>query len=186
MNNDSGHNGKKPISIEAKLLFAYLVGVLDSADPNRLVTYEELGMEVGMADVREDRGPLYTARRSMERERHVFFRTVHGKGLRRARKADFTATMIEQVEHGRRGDRRAFRRGQMIPHLEYGELSPVERIQHDLHATLLAARTILSGKRARRLIEGRVAETQKQIAFAPLVELLKKGEAAAESVKQEK
>jgi len=119
------------------------------------------GMDVGGQG--RGRGYLLSARRYVEREYGLVYLRIRGVGLR-------LQTAEDSVETGACSVRRMHREGKRgikkMSCADRGQLSPQDQIRWDTQFTLLAAAFVGTHRRARALIEERVAARRSALACA--------------------
>lgn len=117
---------------DSRFLEQYLIDHQDDG----LIAYAALSGHIGKDVTGSARGALSTARRALQRDKHVVFGVVRGKGLRKLAPPDIVATAPDRAKRLRRAAKRA---GDTLSCADYAALDNDQKITHNTYLSLFGA-----------------------------------------------
>ena len=164
---DSGKKIIPQLSVDAKLI----ADRLEKVAVGELIEYDPIGAII-KADVQNGaRGTLQSARRYLQREKHIVFEAVIGKGLKRLNDAEIVSTGIHTLARIRRTARRG---ASKLRCANYDTLAPEDQTRFNATASMLGAIHHVAKDKNLKLLEAEAAKTKAQISFNSTIELFKK------------
>jgi hypothetical protein len=154
-NGDDEHRAIPELSIDTQTIQKRLHTQHAGEDPLAPVRYEELSRLIGRNVQGAARHVLAAARKREERECGVVFAPVIGVGVKALDDVGVVGTGRASMDHIHRTARRGARRLTRVK--AFDQLPPELRVQHNLHASVLAVIANRSGRPALKKLAAKIA-----------------------------